>query len=327
MSIAPTQSTFFADTGNMAELRLAAQKNDPQATRETAQQFEALFIQLMLKSMRDAGIKSELFNSSQMDRYMELYDRQIALDMARNGGIGLADVMVEQMQPAGQGPASVPEGGFAVPPRVDIRPAPSFVPPRTPATDAAVSPAAPDSVAPVETSLPSAPVRPAADPGAMRGPAFEGREDFIARMLPLARRAADRLGVPAEAIVAQSALETGWGRHVMQRPDGSPAWAMFGIKAGSDWQGETVTVTTLEVIDGQAVRERARFRAYPTPEAAVNDYVNFLTSRPRYAEALQAGSDPAAFAVGLQRAGYATDPHYASKIERLVDTVRQDSEG
>ncbi|MFP4335300.1 MAG: flagellar assembly peptidoglycan hydrolase FlgJ [Wenzhouxiangella sp.] len=322
MSIAPTQSTFFADTGGMAELRLAAQNNDPQATRETAQQFEALFIQLMLKSMRDAGIKSELFNSSQMDRYMELYDRQIALDMARNGGIGLADEMVEQMQPAGQGPAMVPEGGFVVPPRVDIRPPPAFVPA---APDSAEEPARPagtgrsgdTAAAAGATTTSPATAAPA------RGPAFEGREDFIANTLPLARRAAARLGVPAEAIVAQSALETGWGRHVMQRPDGTPAWAMFGIKAGPDWDGETVTVTTLEIIDGQAVRERARFRAYPSPEAAINDYVDFLVSRPRYAEALQAGSDPSAFAVGLQRAGYATDPHYASKIEGLVDTVRQ----
>ncbi|NDY97106.1 flagellar assembly peptidoglycan hydrolase FlgJ [Wenzhouxiangella limi] len=326
MSIAPTQSTFFADTGDMAELRLAAQKNDPQATRETAQQFEALFIQLMLKSMRDAGIKSELFDSSQMDRYMELYDRQIALDMAQSGGIGLADVMVEQMQPAGQGAAPVPEGGFAVPPRVDIRPAPSFAP--APDSGVTTEPAATPVSVPAETAaLPTPDRAPVPGPDPTRAPAFEGREDFIANMLPLARRAAARLGVPAEAIVAQSALETGWGRHVMQRPDGSPAWAMFGIKAGSDWTGDSVSVTTLEVRDGEAVRERARFRAYASPEAAVNDYVNFLTSRPRYAEVLQAGSDPAAFATGLQRAGYATDPHYASKIERLVDTVRQRGEG
>lgn len=326
MSIAPTQSTFFADTGNMAELRLGAQKNDPQATRETAQQFEALFIQLMLKSMRDAGIKGELFDSSQMDRYMELYDRQIALDMARNGGIGLADVMVEQMQPAGQGPAPLPEGGFAVPPRVDIRPTPSFAP--APDESTATEPAASPVSAPAETAAPAPGFQsPAAEPGPSRGPVFEGREEFIRSMLPLARRAAARLGVPAEAIVAQSALETGWGRHVMQRPDGSPAWAMFGIKAGSDWSGDSVSVTTLEIRDGEAVRERARFRAYASPEAAINDYVDFLTSRPRYAEVLQAGSDPAAFAASLQRAGYATDPHYASKIERLVDTVRQRGEG
>ncbi|MEE4296716.1 MAG: flagellar assembly peptidoglycan hydrolase FlgJ [Wenzhouxiangella sp.] len=320
MSIGSTSSTFFADSGKMAELRLGAQQNDPKATRETAQQFEALFIQLMLKSMRDAGIKGELFNSSQMDRYMELYDRQMALDMASNGGIGLADMMVEQMKPGGQTPAEIPEGGFPVPERVDIRPPPVF---------SATQSASADAVA-MNAVLPPEPVSAISDlksPVPSRAPAFEGRDDFIANMLPLARRAAARLGVPAEAIVAQSALETGWGRHVMQRPDGSPAWAMFGIKAGSDWQGETVTVTTLEIIDGQAVRERARFRAYPSPEAAINDYVDFLSSRPRYAEALQAGSDPAAFAVGLQRAGYATDPNYASKIERLVDTVRERTEG
>ncbi len=312
MSIAPSQSTFFADTGNMAELRLAAQNHDPQATRETAEQFEALFIQLMLKSMRDAGIKSELFNSSQMDRYMELYDRQIALDMARNGGIGLADVMVEQMQPP-PGPATVPEGGFPVPPRVDLRPPPRLAP--APAPEA--QPSAP-AIAPgaATSSIP-----------AERAPAFADQQDFIERMLPLARQAGARLGVPAEAIVAQSALETGWGRHVMQRPDGSPAWAMFGIKAGSDWDGDTVSVTTLEIIDGEAVRERARFRAYASPAEAARDYVQFLTSRPRYAEALQAGSDASAFARGLQRAGYATDPDYAAKITRIFDVVRGHGRG
>ncbi len=317
MSIGSTQSTFFADSGKMAELRLGAQQNDPKATRETAQQFEALFIQLMLKSMRDAGIKGELFNSTQMDRYMELYDRQMALDMASNGGIGLADMMVQQMEQGGGTPAQVPEGGFEVPPRVDIRPPPFYSAPA----------GSPSEVVELNAAMPAAATPTAQANVPSRGPAFEGRDHFIEKMLPMARRAAAQLGVPAEAIVAQSALETGWGRHVMQRPDGSPAWAMFGIKAGSDWQGETVTVTTLEVIDGQAVRERARFRAYPTPQAAINDYVDFLTSRPRYAEALQAGSDPAAFAVGLQRAGYATDPDYASKIERLTHTVRERTEG
>ena len=306
MSVGATQSAFFADTSGMAQLRLGAQRHDDQAARETAQQFEALFIQLMLKSMRDAGIKSERFNSNQMQSYMELYDRQLALDMARQGGIGLADRIVEQMQPPG-GIPPLPENGFPVPPRVDILPPPRFVPPEPVA-----------GPPPAESATTQSSGRTPA-----RGAAFADRDDFIAQMLPLARKAAGHLGVPAEAIVAQSALETGWGQHVMKRPDGSPAWAMFGIKAGSDWQGDTVTVTTLEIIDGQAVRERARFRAYSSPAEAIADYVRFLTSRPRYAEALQAGSDAAAFARGLQRAGYATDPEYASKITRIYGAVRR----
>lgn len=306
MSVGTAQSAFFADTSGMAQLRLGAQRHDEQAARETAQKFEALFIQMMLKSMRDAGFKSELFNSNQMQSYMELFDRQLALDMARQGGIGLADRIVAQMQPPG-GMPPLSADGFPVPARVDIVPPPRFVAP-LPAVDRGPAAAAPAHAA---GAVPS------------RAPAFADRDDFITQMLPLARKAAARLGVPAEAIVAQSALETGWGQYVMQRPDGTPAWTMFGIKAGSGWQGDTVTVTTLEIIDGQAVRERARFRAYGSAAEAVADYVHFLTSRSRYAQALQVGSDVAAFALGLQRGGFATDPEYANKIKRIYAAVRR----
>ncbi len=304
MPVGPSQSSWFADRAGLADLRLGARQQDPAAARATAQQFEALFIQLMIRSMRDAGLQGELFNSSQMQTYFELHDRQIALDMARRGGIGLADFMVEQMA-TGAGSSLPEERSLPMPERVHFAPMLRFV-----------GPPAPPAAAPVANDGWSGPVEARVAP--IRDP-----RDFVGRMLPLAREAAARLGVSAEAIVAQSALETGWGRQLMRRPDGTPAWAMFGIKAGADWRGDTVSADTIEIRDGQAVRERARFRAYSSMAEAVADYARFLASRSRYAGALRAGSDPVAFAHGLQQGGYATDPDYARKLIRVLESVRR----
>jgi len=149
------------------------------------------------------------------------------------------------------------------------------------------------------------------------GPLFEDPAGFVKTLLPLARKAASELNVPAEAIVAQSALETGWGRHMLHTRDGQPAWNLFGIKADARWDGERVNSLTLEVRDGIARREVASFRAYGSAAEAVEDYVRFLAEQPRYAE-VSGQQNPESFAAALQRAGYATDPDYAAKIERVA---------
>ncbi|QOC21221.1 flagellar assembly peptidoglycan hydrolase FlgJ [Wenzhouxiangella sp. AB-CW3] len=303
MSVAPTNSAFFGDTSALANLRPAARENSPEAVREVAEQFEALFVQMMLKEMRSATIQGGLFDSFQMDTYHEMFDKQVAMDMARSGGLGLADMMVRQLSPE----AARQEGAEATDPEEMHWPE-------------SVVPARPEL--PVAPPVEPAPAARASESPAYRDEAFSSPAEFVSTLAPLARRAAAELDVPAEAIIAQSALETGWGRHVMHHGDGRPAWNLFGIKAGSDWDGETVSVMTTEVIDGEVVRERAEFRAYDSPDEAVADYTRFLGERARYRDVPGTGNDPRRFAQALQAAGYATDPQYADKITRIVDSVR-----
>ena len=144
-------------------------------------------------------------------------------------------------------------------------------------------------------------------------------EQFAASLWPHVTRTAERIGVAPEAILAQAALESGWGQHVMQRADGGSSYNLFGIKAGSDWYGGSVVRKTLEFTDGLPQVVNARFRAYPNVDATFDDYAQLLTDNPRYAGVMGHGGDVAAFASALEQAGYATDPHYAKKIEAIVN--------
>jgi len=308
MSAPAASSGFYGDIQSLTQLRHDAAGGREGSLRAAAEQFEALFIQMMFKSMRESGIEGGLFDSSQMQTYYQMFDKQVALDIARGDGLGLSDMLMRQL--GGQ------EGAAAT--RPDSEPAALNLPPRSvvlpPAlvADNRFDNRADNRQAPAQMEA-------ASEPAAVtRAPAFAGREDFIATLEPLAEQVARRLDVPARAIVAQSALETGWGQHVMHDGQGRPAWNLFGIKAGDDWQGRSVTVPTMEVRDGVAVREVARFRAYDSPAEAMADYERFLSQRERYAGALGSGQDVRAFAGALKQAGYATDPDYAGKIERIA---------
>lgn len=147
---------------------------------------------------------------------------------------------------------------------------------------------------------------------------FDSPRDFIESLLPHARKAAEQLGVEPRVLVAQAALETGWGQHMITDDNGGPSFNFFGIKATTDWQGGTAETTTHEYIEGRRLTMTDRFRAYSDPESAFQDYVDFLKANPRYQSALANADDPAAYTRGLQDAGYATDPHYADKILRIA---------
>lgn len=147
--------------------------------------------------------------------------------------------------------------------------------------------------------------------------AFSSPEEFVATMLPMAQSAADKIGVDARYLVAQAALETGWGKSIIRQQDGSSSHNLFGIKA-ADWQGDSARVLTTEYVDGKQVKESASFRAYGSFEQSFNDYVNFLQNNDRYDNALDSVANPKRFVSELQRAGYATDPQYANKIAQIA---------
>lgn len=263
---------IYTDFQGLADLRRTAKTDSDEALKEVAAQFEAIFIQMMLKSMRDASLADGVFDSQQSDMYMEMFDQQIAQDLSSNGAFGIAEMMIRQLG-GEQGPAPA---NRAVP--VD----------RTQARD--------------------------------RATGFESPEEFVSSLMPDARRAADKIGVNPELLIAQAALETGWGQRMIQRSDGSNSYNLFGIKSGASWKGESARVTTLEYRDGVVQKEQADFRAYNSFSESFDDYVDFVSSNSRYDSALKHGGNPEQYIEALHDAGYATDPAYAQKV---IDIMRR----
>jgi peptidoglycan hydrolase FlgJ len=282
---APTgvHSTF--DLGGLERLRHSAAGNgDPAVLAEAAVQFEALFIGLMLETARSASLGDGAFDSQETEQYLSLMDQQVALEMARRGGFGFGSLLTEQL--GGSRPA--PHAGFA---------------PQAP------TPAPADRSADFPAGLPAS-LRELAPPSDDSAAADSPPDEFVARRYPDAKRAADVLGVDPRLLLAQAALETGWGRSAA---GDAAANNFFGIKAGASWQGPRAVRFTVEHEDGTAVSKREPFRAYATPAESFADYVELMSRSPRYRAALESASDAEAFARAVSSAGYATDPEYAEK--------------
>ncbi len=285
---------IYTDFNGLAALRAKARNHSPEARREVARQFEALFLQVMLKSMRQAGAALDTGQSDQLKFYQQMFDQQIALELAGGNGIGLARVFEQQL--ARQ---ETPQ------PRVDDlqmlarRP---FVRSSGPATGSEQATTAPEPIHEKPADWPP------------KDPA-----QFLRQLWPSARKAAEKLGVAPEVLLAQAALESGWGRRVPGGEQGS-SFNLFGIKADGRWQGDKVSQSTLEYRDGVAVRERAAFRSYRSPHESMEDYAAFIRENPRYRQALQQAAHPLRYLQELQKAGYATDPAYANKVGRILSS-------
>jgi len=296
---------FFADPNALTPVRQGAQTGDPEALKEAARQFESLFTQMLLKSMREANKSfggDSLFGSDQSEFYQDLFDQQMALHLSRGKGLGLADMLIRQLS----GAAASGEGASS---------------PDRSAGAALQS----DAVTGNERrAFHVHSLRPSLDraPGASASSAISSRHqpvstskvEFVRKLLPHAQAAARELGVDVRAILAQAALETGWGRFVPCGSNGECSYNFFGIKATGNWSGATVTVPTLEFEDGLPVRKAERFRAYGSAAESFRDFAALIRNSPRYRAALGRGEDIAGFAAALQNGGYATDPEYANKI-------------
>jgi len=301
----------ITDFSQFGELRSAARDHpdDPQLLRQVAGQFEALFVQTLLENMRNTSLGDPIFGtSSSHDMYLDMLDKQLAVEMTRKQGFGLADVLVRQLGGGETARTGAAPGAFDLPPRMAM----AIVRPPAPMAEAPTG-VAPEASQATETS-----------PSEDRHAGWRSAESFVRDIWPHARRAARRLGVDTRAVIAQAALETGWGAGVPQRDDGSTSFNLFGIKAGPDWSGDSVRRATVEFSGGIARREAARFRAYDDLGSAFDDYVGFIREQPRYKAALGTRGDPSAFGAALQEAGYATDPEYADKIRRVLasDTLQ-----
>lgn len=336
------------DVSGLATLKRQAKAGDPASNKAVAKQFEALFLQMVLKSMRDATPHEGLFDSEQTQMYQSLLDQQLGQVLGgSHRGTGLAAMIEAQLARQNQEPqlfdTPLPlqpaaskfllpqqDKSLPLPPKAVSAPLPlnSLSVPLVP-----VIPVAP--VAPVASVVPGYTASPSVSPSS--GPvtvspaptnvrifapttASAAQRAFVDRLLPAAASAEQKTGIPAHFMVAHAALETGWGKSEPRRADGSPSFNLFGIKAGASWRGPSVEAATTEVVAGVAQRRTERFRAYSSYAEAVNDYAQLLTNNPRYAAALGA-REPALFAQSLQSAGYATDPLYAVKLERIIGGV------
>lgn len=297
----PLPSVF--DTQSLSKLKGALHQNDPKALKAAAQQFEAVFLQMVLKSMRAAAPQESMMDSDQTRFYQELLDSQLAQSMAAKGGTGLAAIIEKQLSRSEAVP--IPEDGSGLP----LQPVPRGYR-LDPASRGLPLPNPNDSPS---IPLQGSPVQPAAPVSSAESPA----QAFVSATLPYALAASRQTGLPPDYLVAHAALESGWGRAEPRFADGSPSYNLFGIKAGSNWQGRVVETTTTEYVNGVAEKRTERFRAYGSYAESFEDYARLLAGSPRYAEVL-GSRDPASFARGLQRAGYATDPAYAAKLERII---------
>jgi flagellar protein FlgJ len=296
------------DTQALAKLKTGLRKDDPQALKAAAQQFEAVLLQMLLKSMRAASPQTGPFDSDQTRFYQELLDSQLAQVMAAKGGTGLAAVIERQLSRADATQTLTGEDGF-----------PLMPPARSLPFNGQRAIPLPDRNQPAPAiPLEGSPVRPALPEGASS--AVPSAPSFVSSVWPHATSASQTTGIPAQFLVAHAALESGWGKSEPRFADGRPSHNLFGIKAGSNWQGTTVETTTTEYVNGVAEKRVERFRAYGSYAEAFKDYAQLLAQSPRYAGVI-GSRDAASFAQGLQRAGYATDPAYASKLERVIGSL------
>lgn len=320
------QASVYTDLNAVRKLRGSNVDRD-QAIRETARQFTSQMTHMMLKSMRTANAVFEEGNplhSHGEQVFRDLFDHQLSLSMTSHRSNGLAEMLARQL-----GAAPVKEGRelndderFALDKVSRLRT-------NQPVLETIRQQLHPewDQVLPeaAETTGTKADLEAPQDEPGKAPVRFESPEDFVASVYPAAVRVAEKLGVDPAVLVAQSALETGWGQHMIKGQNGEPSFNLFGIKADHRWQGESVDVWTTEYVNGRAVKEQAPFRAYNSFEESFDDYLGFIQDQSRYAGALAVADDPGQYPKALQAAGYATDPAYADKIQRIYqsDTVQR----
>jgi flagellar protein FlgJ len=283
-----------SDGADVSALRRAGKSDSPEALRKAAQQFEGLFMNMVMKSMRDATPQDSPFDSQQSRMYTSMLDQKIS-DKFSERGMGLADALMRQLSNNAKGPTLLPDQD------------PAAAAAATPIKKTGLSATPPDSATPLEkSSARQFPARPA------------HVQAFQDKLAAHANEASQSTGIPAKFMLGQAALETGWGKREIRGADGTPSHNLFGIKATGNWTGKTVEVATTEYVNGVAQKKMEKFRAYDSYADSFRDYASLLKNNPRYQNVVASGQDATAFAQGLQRAGYATDPNYAAKLGRII---------
>ncbi|MBB5392915.1 MULTISPECIES: flagellar assembly peptidoglycan hydrolase FlgJ [unclassified Herbaspirillum] len=308
----PTDN-LAVDANGLNSLREAARQNgnSPEAIKGAAKQFEALFLNMMMKSMRDATPQNGPFDNEQTKMFTSMLDQQMSQNLAQRG-IGLADVLTRQLSAAL--PKKLPDAQDLEQQQLDDG-LPMNIPLAKDMSEA-------DRARFVQSFASQQAADGADRDGQGRNKRRSNKpahvEAFQSRLQADAEIASRMTGIPAKFMLAQAALETGWGKKEIISRDGRSAHNLFGIKATGNWKGKVVEATTIEYINGKPQKRVEKFRAYDSYADAFRDYANLLRSNPRYEKVLASAQDAHGFAYGLQRAGYATDPHYAEKLSRII---------
>jgi peptidoglycan hydrolase FlgJ len=317
---------IYTDFAGLTALKKSARNNEPDALRQVAKQYESLFARIMIKSMRDAVGKDPIFGSDEQQSYQDIYDDQLSLELTKGRGLGLADLLVRQMQRLTGGDQTGPKatahssdapGSDGNQHSMGARRAGSERLAGAPAQAAAGNLALPQPGA-TKAALRLFQYTGSAGTAAVSS---ETQDNFISELWPAAQAAGQQLGVDARNLIAQAALETNWGTRVPRDSRGRSSNNLFGMKATGQWRGASVSAGTQEYENGTAVSTTGQFRSYDSRQQSFQDYVSLLRGSPRYANALNTGNDVEAFASALQRGGYASDPHYASKITAIAATL------
>jgi flagellar protein FlgJ len=342
----------YNDLASLNAISNMGEEKEAEALKQVAHQFESMFIGMMLKSMRDANATFEEdnpLNTNESKFYRQMFDDQLALSMSQGEGIGLADSIYRQLKdqfnvqeadgekldreqpirefsggnsfstlkPALDLPQfNQPAQGYSIPDSLpNVKSLEEAAPRITP-----INTMGPSAVPPTNNAVPEIKVNTTHE---QLGPitkqsAFETPQEFVDILWPVAQKIGEVMGVDPKAIVAQAALETGWGKHIIHQSDGKNSHNLFGIKADQRWDGGVAKVSTLEYRQGVAQKEVAPFRVYDSYEHSLKDYANFVKESDRYQAAIKNGKSIKGYSEGLQQGGYATDPHYAKKIQRIA---------
>lgn len=283
-----THNALAVDSQSLDALRSQAKQAPDKALASAAKQFEAVFMSMLLKSMRDATPQDGMFDTEQTKMFTSMLDQQLSQNVGGSRGIGLADMMVKQLSKNIEMP-DVESAGNAL----EIKPG----------TNAQQAPAQSKAVIPSAYSE-------------------NVQQNFVQRMMPHAAQVSRETGLPAHQMIGQAALESGWGRREILMADGSNSYNLFGIKAGADWNGKVAEVKTTEYHNGVASKPIEKFRAYDSYADAFRDYAQLLSTNPRYAKVMEQGQSVQGFARALQDSGYATDPKYAEKLVQVIGKVK-----
>jgi flagellar protein FlgJ len=300
----------YTDFNGLSKLKTEAKKDSQEALKEVAKQFESIFLNMALKSMRDAKLSDGIMDSDQSQFYQEMYDQQLAVHLSGNPGVGLADLIIRQLstdkKTIDQEPLDLQayRNKPVIAPQVKL---PEKISDAVKQSDKSANEIKQPSEI-TEIKLKSSDSLP-----------ITSVEQFVKQLWPYAQQAANEIGVEPKVLLAQAALETGWGKSVIDKADGKSSFNLFNIKADKSWKGSKTSVNTLEFVQGTAKKVRAGFRVYDSYQQSFQDYVQFLKRNPRYGEALKQTADPEAYVKGLQQAGYGTDPKYADKIMHIYN--------
>lgn len=308
-------NTLATDVNALNSLKNQANSNTPQAAREAAKQLESLFMHEMIKSMRQATMKSGLLDNESSKLADSMMDQQLSVSMSGLPG-GLTDAITSQIarsmgldpEAAGLNASAAVEGterNFSIPSTVSFAGRSARYPGLSGTSPLGGATAFLDAYA----------------------PSPKGRDNFVQSHNAAAQRVARESGIPASYMLGQAGHETGWGKSEIRGDNGSNSFNLFGIKAGGSWSGKVAEITTTEYIDGIPRKVKAKFRAYDSYEDSFRDYARLITENPRYAKAVQSTGSAAAYASALQKAGYATDPLYASKLSRAIQSAQSAQQG